>query len=153
MFFATKITTMKAIRKHLELGKRKLLNYKLHEKPRKWYCSSYMGMIKVILNFFILPNVFSNIAFLSITALFTSVFLIKQNAVRHMLLKLRKFSHFLFWQIPSFHLLIFAQQWRNVRANPRQLLELHGQQQRQNKGRRIIFWDTLSLVSKLSSIF
>ena len=54
MFFATKITTMKTIRKHLELGKHKPLNYKLHEKPRKRHCNhcnTYMGMIKVTLNF------------------------------------------------------------------------------------------------------
>ena len=39
------------------------------------------------------------------------------------------FSCFQFWQIPSFHLLRFAEQWKNLKANPRQLLELHNQQQ------------------------
>ena len=35
MFFATEITTMKTIRKNVELGEHNPLNYKLHEKTRK----------------------------------------------------------------------------------------------------------------------
>ena len=35
MFFATKITTIKTIRKHPELEKQKPSNYKLHEKPQQ----------------------------------------------------------------------------------------------------------------------
>ena len=62
--------------------------------------------------------------FLNITALITTVgALIKQNAVLHMLIKQRKFSRFQFWQISLFHLLRFAEQWRNLKSNLRQLLE------------------------------
>ena len=52
-----------------------------------------------------------------------------------MLLKQRKSSCFQFWQIPSLHLLRLAEQWRNLKANPIQLLELHDQQQTQIKER------------------
>ena len=45
-----------------------------------------------------------------------------------------KYGHFLrsvqFWKIPSFHLLRFTEQWKNTKANSRQLHELQNQQQR-----------------------
>ena len=53
---------MKTIRKHLDLRKQKPFNYKLHEL----YDQSYA-------KFSIIHNVFSNVKFLKITALFTTV--------------------------------------------------------------------------------
>ena len=70
-----------------------------------------------------------NSMILIITALFTTV--CRFNQAKCSATQVVNTDKFLmFCQIPSFHLLRFAKQWSNLKANPRLLLELYNQQQR-----------------------
>ena len=82
---------MKMTTKHLELGKHKPLNYKLHEKLLNEYCSTYMCTIKIT-TFFAenKTNDFEHDRYI----LTHCVVLNEENAVLHRLLMHGKLSCF-----------------------------------------------------------